>query len=530
MTIVSVAAFFRLSSLGATGFAEDETNKVRAIESYAAGDFSANAEHPMLLKLAVWGSVRAASAWNRAADRVGAPPISLEAAVRLPNAVAGVATTLAVFLLTQEFFDVTVGLWAALFWALDVNATAINRLTKEDTLLVVFLLLAAWFYERGKRQGLTNPRAAQREFAMSGASFGLMLASKYMPHFFGLHAIFFYAADPHPGLNRPDKGRFYGAMLAAFACFNFAVFLPSTWRYLLSYVQGGTLIHTGYLFAHHLYLNTMDTTPWGLPIWFYATDLVTKIPLAILGAFGVGLFELARRRRERGAIFLRVMLVFVLVPYSLMAAKFLRYMLPLFATIDIVAAIGMVWLLRRLTSGSIPRLAGAAAATALAIGTPLSAELSAAPYFSMYQNPLGARVAPPGWLFPDDELHDAGMREAVLFVAGCAQTGAAIASDAIGVVGEYLGRSGRADIANVSLSRDGLPNDRPETYVLAQDAHYYFENAETIDQIRRRFVPVREFRVRGALSVQVFRLPGARGGDLVNRLGACSVQAADRQR
>ena len=35
--------------LGAVGFAEDEINKVDAARAYNRGDFTANAEHPMLV-------------------------------------------------------------------------------------------------------------------------------------------------------------------------------------------------------------------------------------------------------------------------------------------------------------------------------------------------------------------------------------------------------------------------------------------------------------------------------------------------
>src|SRR5947209_5661238 len=93
--LLVAALAFRTTALSTYGFSEDEINKVDAIEAYRAGRFSANAEHPMLMKLTMWGSVAAASAWNRMA-----PPdrqMSLETAIRLPNAVAGAATVLPIF-------------------------------------------------------------------------------------------------------------------------------------------------------------------------------------------------------------------------------------------------------------------------------------------------------------------------------------------------------------------------------------------------------------------------------------------------
>src|SRR5260370_12784036 len=91
----ALALGFRIAALSTYGLSEDEIHKVRAIERYRAGDFSANAEHPMLMKLAMWGSVDLANAWNSIA-----PPgktMAIETAIRLPNAVAGTLTTVGLF-------------------------------------------------------------------------------------------------------------------------------------------------------------------------------------------------------------------------------------------------------------------------------------------------------------------------------------------------------------------------------------------------------------------------------------------------
>src|SRR6476660_3360312 len=75
-----LAAVIRIGALDAYGFSEDEINKVRAIEEYRAGEFGANAEHPMLMKLAMLGSVELSETWNRIAPVDAAVP--LETAVR----------------------------------------------------------------------------------------------------------------------------------------------------------------------------------------------------------------------------------------------------------------------------------------------------------------------------------------------------------------------------------------------------------------------------------------------------------------
>src|SRR6202171_3035240 len=87
-TVLALA--FRVVALSTYGLSEDEINKVRAIEQYRAGHFTANAEHPMLMKLAMWGSVELAGVWNHVAPtgQTGA----IESAIRFPNGPAGTLT------------------------------------------------------------------------------------------------------------------------------------------------------------------------------------------------------------------------------------------------------------------------------------------------------------------------------------------------------------------------------------------------------------------------------------------------------
>jgi len=496
--LVSAAVLLRTFALGASGFSEDEINKLHAIRAYSTGQFSANAEHPMLMKLAGWATVHASHAWNA---RV--PPslaISPEAALRLPNALAGAATTGIIFMLAETLFDTATAGWAALVWAFDPNAAAINRIGKEDTFLLLFLLAATYCFERGKRLPASDADQA-RWYNRSGASFGLMLASKYMPHYFGLHALFNIAADRHPDDDIPDKRRsFYVAMAVAFLIANAAVLLPDTWRYVSGYAHGETLRHTGYNFAHHVYVNSLDASPGGLPVWFYATFIATKVSLVTLAFALLGLVWVARHAEHRGATFVRVFLVFTLIPYSLVASKFVRYLLPALAVIDIAAGLGIAWLLRRLDDG----LTTAAAAAVIAISL-AAAGVSAAPHYGLAQNAIGAHLAAPGSLFPDDELYDAGVREAVDAIAAVAGRGAVICSDATAVVAEYAARDGRPDIVVRSIAHDGIPMEPRETWVVVQDGHTYFENALVIDALQRRLAPWTEIRVDRITAARVYR-------------------------
>ena len=230
----------------------------------------------------------------------------------------------------------------------------------------------------------------------------------------------------------------------------------------------------------------------------------------VLFAFVAGLVLMIHRSRDRGFVFARIFLVFFLLPYSLLGGKFVRYMLPLLAVVDVLAAAGIVWLLdearRRLPAMERRWLMPALAA--LFVTAPLYAQLSARPFFSLSQNAIGRALAAPGYMFPDDEFNDIDVREAVSAIARVARPGAAVASDASTVVEEYLREAGRTDLQSLSLARDGLPPAGRETWVIAQDGHVYFENRALLDQIRRSATPWAEWRAHGAVAVQVYAISG----------------------
>src|SRR5262249_34569928 len=145
-----------------------------------------------------------------------------------------------------------------------------------------------------------------------------------------------------------------------------------------------------------------------------------------------------------------VLTVFLLVPYSLMAAKFIRYSLPMLATLDLIAAVGLVagggGLLRKswlspLTRGTVAALAAAA----VVVGV-VAAPLCARPYYSLFQNQIGAGRAGSAVTFPE-ETYDFGVREAVAAIAKTAEPSATIVTDAPAVAAHYLIGRGRSDLS-----------------------------------------------------------------------------------
>jgi len=510
LAIATVLAFgIRIHALSVYGLSEDEINKVHAIDQYRSGHFVDNAEHPMLMKLAMWGSENLALAWNRVAPPEQA--MSLETAIRLPNVVAGAATTAVLFGIADLLFGGAVAAAASFVWAFDVNAIAINRIGKEDTFLLLFFLAAVLCYERAKRRGIEDPDRAQSWYTLSGAFFGLMLASKYMPHYLGIYALFNVLADPNPGRNKPLKFRYYGAMSMAFVLANLAILSPETWRHGASYIQGGMVPHHGYPYAGALYVTNVPISPLGVPVTYYLRFLATKVPLVLLAAAVPGVIELVRRRHERGFVLLRLLVIFVLVPYSLMAAKFIRYTLPLLATLDLIAAVGLVagttWLLRKGWLSPMTRVTVSALSVGVFSAGLVASQQTAAPFYSVFQNAIGVRLAAPGFTFPE-ETYDYGVREAVASIAAVAEPSAVVVSDATGGVAHYLRDHGRPDLSVRALSADGLPPEPHEQWVIVQDEHATFENRALVDQLRAREHPWAQFRANGVLAAQVFRIAG----------------------
>ncbi|MDT5270831.1 MAG: Dolichyl-phosphate-mannose-protein mannosyltransferase [Acidobacteriota bacterium] len=518
LVLAAVGFALRASGVGQVGLAEDEINKLEAVRAYERGDFTVNAEHPMVMKALIYASVRAADAWNARAsegDRLRLLDISDEAAVRLPNILFGTLTVFPIFLLTAAFFRTRTGLVAAALWASGVGAITYNRVAKEDTLLVFFMLFALYFYIRAKQTSGFEPKTKKKNYVLSGVAWGLMFASKYFPHYFGLNMLYHYLFHVRTREAGEPRGNtpvvFYVAVFATFLLVNPAVLLPQTWTYLSAYSSEQLLTHHGYLMGETLYHNVVSKAPFGAtPVYFYLLYLVTKTPTPVLFAFVVGIVALWRRRREPGAAFLLFMLFFWLAPYSLMGAKWLRYTLSLMPFVYMTAAVGVValtrWLVELLKAGRSPGLAAwvGAASVALFVGVPAWAAARAAPHYALYTNALGPR--PAGYYFPHDELYDDGLREAIQYVADHAPPGATIAHETPGVVRHYLARFGREDLRSQVISdpQFDVTNEPGPVYAILQRGRTYFENQAEMERVRARFKPETQIVIDGIVAAEVY--------------------------
>jgi hypothetical protein len=514
LCVAAVALSVRVYRLGAAGLAEDEANKVFAVRSYEQGDFTANADHPMLMKMLCYGSLQAVAICNRLVASRASLAISEEAALRLPNAIFGAITVIPLFFFTNALYGFRVGLITSVLWALGLNAIWFNRVAKEDTLLVFFMLTGFYLYHLAKSRPASELAEQTRLYALAGAAFGLMLASKYFPHYYGLFMLFYHLGGRDSRNNRPLTSRMkayhFGAMLLAFVVFNFAVFIPKTWRYLSKYVAEDLLTHHGYVMMGRLYLNDISATPDGTPWYFYLLYLAVKVPIPLTLAFLIGAIEVFRRREpspdSRGYLFLRIMLIFWLLPMSLVGSKFLRYSLSLMPIIYITSAIAItrIWhkLSTRITRGSAQAVARAAVAVVFVIA-PSAISIANLPHLSLYTNLLGGfRV---GYFFPHDEFYDLGARESIRYIAEHAPKGATVASEIPGVVEYYLERFGRTDMRSLIMSHPkfNFKSDPPD-YVLLQPGRLYFENQEDFRLIKATCPVAQASAFKGAIAAEVY--------------------------
>jgi hypothetical protein len=510
LSLLLVIGFgLRLSQLSAIGFAEDEMNKLDAVASYQRRDFSANAEHPMLMKLMMYAALEGAGVIESA----GRQQISDEAALRFPNALFGALTIIPLFLLTTAFFDRWTGLLAAAFWAVGINAIALNRIGKEDTLLVFFMLFGFYFYLLAKMTSPADARVRNRKYFLSAAGFGLMIASKYFPHYFALNMLYhhnFHVRKAVPG-EPPGKTPtwFYLLIMVFFLIASPAILLPQVWEYMNAYMGERLLVHSGYLFGGHLYKNNMSSTPfWGTPIYFYALFLAIKTPLIVFGVFLVGLAISFKRWREPRYSFLIFMFLFWLVPYSLIGGKWLRYTLSLMPIVYMLAAVGVVAITRfalsRFNGSKRVSAAICALAVLLFIGVPAWKTFAAGPHFALYTNALAADKA--GFFFPHDEFYDDGLREAIRFVCDSAPQGAVIAHETPAVVAYYLKSFGRTDLDSHAISAtdfDPTTLQRP-AYIIVQSGRTYFENQSKVEFVRANFQNVQQIKINGLTAAEVY--------------------------
>src|SRR6185436_3759156 len=188
-----------------------------------------------LMKAMQVASIVAAEKWNKS-SLVSAHPanyISPETALRIPGIILGSLSAVLIYLIAAELFGAEVALIAAALWTFDPNAIAFNRIAKEDSFLLFFFLLANVFWLRGQRVAESTDQNPGRYYWATGAAFGAMVASKYVPHLISISISYYWVFQQLPEtrwrLGKKKMLTFFAVMGVAFLLLNPTILLPDTW-------------------------------------------------------------------------------------------------------------------------------------------------------------------------------------------------------------------------------------------------------------------------------------------------------------
>lgn len=518
LTILVLVGFgFRVSKLSAEGLSEDELNKLQAVGDYRAnGLTAANSEHPLLMKALQTVTVSLADRWNSQAGRT---VISPETALRLPGVIFGALTVVLIYLLAAELFGAEVGLIAAALWAFDPSAIGLNRIAKEDTFLLFFFLLANVFWLRGQRVAESQPeRNPEKYYWATGAAFGAMLASKYLPQALTISISYYWLFQGIPSARwRMGKRRFlifFAVMGVTFILLNPTILMPATWRQMFSFAGQKLVGHDAYEFMGQLYGHKMTYWLKGIPWYFYHVFVAVKLPVLTVAGFVIGLPLLFRRKLGDGRYFILLWLFLWMMTFSFTGGKFTRYFTLALPAVLITSALGVQfassWIARflcRLLATHSPAIYVRAGLALFVILGGVTAAVDAGPHFRLYTNEFGGGLAKAGFYFPHDEFYDASMRDAMSEIAKRARPGAKVASETPTVAAYYAGRANRWDLVSVMVSDPAALKELNEgDFVIDARGRRYFSNELVLAKLRETSAPAFQFSLGAVPSASVHEL------------------------
>ena len=511
LIVLVVAGFgFRATGLSAEGLSEDELNKLNAVADYRAhGLTGANGEHPMLMKGCQAASIILAEKWNNTFVNNQIAP---ETALRLPGAIVGALSAILIFLIASELFGLEVALIAAALWAFDPTAIGLNRIAKEDSFLLFFFLLANVFWLRGQRAAESTDGSPNKYYWLTAASYGAMVASKYVPHLFAISICYYWMFQSLPETRwRLGKKRlliFFTIMGLVFLVLSPTVLLPETWRQMGLFAGGKRVSHDGYEFMGQLYTQRFSDWLNGIPVYFYLVFTAVKLPLLTVLGFVAGLPLLFRRKLGDGRYFILFWFLLWVVAFCFPGGKFTRYYTTVLPAVLITSALGIQFVGRWLANwtGSLKHYVPASLAVIVIAGSVINS-VNAAPHFRLFTNSIGGGTNWAGYYFPHDEFYDASMRDVIAEIATRARTGARVASESPSLATYYAERAKRPDLVCVSLSDpDAVKQLAVGDYVIIARGRRYFSNDSIISTLRDHATPVAELNLGVVPSAKIYEL------------------------
>lgn len=520
LVVLIVAGFgFRVTGLSAEGLSEDELNKLNAVADYRTNGLTgANGEHPMLMKALQTASIILAEKWNSTSFVAARPAnrIAPETALRLPGAIFGALSTLLIFLIASELFGVEVALIAGALWAFDPLAIGFNRIAKEDSFLIFFFLLANVFWLRGQRVAESTDQNPNRYYWLTAASYGAMVASKYVPHLFAISMCYYWMFQKLPETRwRLGKKRIltlFAIMGLVFLILSPTVLLPETWKQMGLFAGGNRVVHDGYEFMGQLYTQRFSDWLSGIPVYFYFVFTAVKLPVLTVLGFIVGLPLLFRRKLGDGRYFILFWFMLWVVAFCFPGGKFTRYYTTVLPAVLITSALGIQcagrWFANRIAgwASELKHYVPACLAVIVIAGSVINS-VKAAPHFRLFTNSVGGGNTWAGYYFPHDEFYDASMRDVMTDIAGRARPGARIASESPSLAAFYAERANRTDLVCVSLSDpEAMKQLAVGDFIIIARGRRYFSNDAIISALRDHASPTAEFKLGDIPSAKIYEL------------------------
>lgn len=522
LSLIIVVGFgFRATQLGTDSLSEDEFNKLKAVEDYRAhGLTSANGEHPLLMKALLTVSVVACERWNQTSVVASYPSlnVSTESALRIPGVIVGSLTSLLIFLVVSELFGTEVGLIAAVLWAVDPTGISFSRIAKEDSFMLFFFLLANVFWLRGQRVAESGEGRPEPYYWATAASFGAMIASKYLPHLMAISGSYYYIFQGIKSTRwRMGKRKwliFFAVLGVVFLVCNLTILLPGTWQEMKVFAGEKRIGHDSYEFMGTLYRNQLSLWLKGSPWYFYYVLMGIKLPLPVLVGFIAGFPLLFRKRTGDGRYFLLFWFFYWFVPFSFIGGKFTRYFTMGLPVVLITSAIGIQSLARWMSHLATEKLGSRplgrfvrAALVLMCLTSPVLASASVMPNYRLYTNVIGGGWAKAGYYFPHDEFYDSSVRDASVDVARRARPGARVASETPGLFEYYLKLAGRNDLISLSLTdHPAMQQMAAGDFVVVARGRRYLSNEALTTAVQQTGNPFVTITVGKVPSMTIFEL------------------------
>ena len=495
LLLTVLALSVRLYHVDFNSLSEDEVAKWVAVQEYRHGHFAGvNSEHPMLPKMLAWASLTSGHWWNRVAAGHGWPSMNPEGWLRMPNVLLGAAATAILYLLCRRMMGVVGSFAASFFWAIAPLPVALNRLTKEETPLTFFTLLACYFYCRA--QQADADKSARRWYDLSAIGFGLALASQYILHLLGLNALTWLLAGRIGLTTKPSRfsyKRFFLVLFVTLILVNPVILSPANFSAILHWLHHDGVRHSGYDFDGTLYMNFPARLLAGVPWFYYLWLILVKTPIPILLAVVVGSALLLRDRRTLASCFFLSLGMVQFVGLSLSGAKWIRYSLPMLPFLYLAGgyAVQEIW---KGVKGKAWSPAFVGTAAIILIGWPL-AELQAwAPYYSFYLNSIGGGTRNITRYFAPDEVSEFDTREVAQQVCPFAPVATKVATARPNSMAYYLEACGRTDIQIVPLY-DVHYAPRDGDLIVLEPSRRFFETQRYFGTLKSSGMSHRDVRV-----------------------------------